>query len=130
MVAQRAVPNAAKTLLINEDKPQICGDCRGVLDRLAGANVVGHPLQALKEIQSKAMDQTNQSDDAEGDPNGNALDRLQLHCGQENKKTRATQGCSGWFKEAVRLAPASPVRLSVTRYLPWLEKRSKWCGPP
>jgi len=95
MVAQRAVPNAAKTLLIDEDKTQIGGDCGGVLDRLAGANIVGHPLQALKEIQSKAMDQTNQSDDAEGDPNGNALDRLQLHCGQENKKTRATQGCSG-----------------------------------
>jgi hypothetical protein len=37
-------------------------------------------------------------DDAKCDQSGSQLDRLELHSCQLNKKTRATQGCSGFEK--------------------------------
>jgi hypothetical protein len=44
------------------------------------------------------LKQTDEDDDARSNQDRDALDGLPLHRNEANKKTRATQGCSGCGK--------------------------------
>ena len=68
----------------------------GNLKGLADAHVISHSFEAFEEIDTKQPHSAHQKDDAEGDQSGNAFDRFKLHCEEQNKKTRATQGCPGF----------------------------------
>ena len=96
MVTERAVlRNALHTFLVNEDKTEVRGGRSREMKRSPGAQIEGHQFEAFEKIGLPNPQEADEDDDAERDQTGCALERLQLHAEEENKKTRATQGCSG-----------------------------------
>jgi len=94
-VAEPAVRNGADALLVDEDKAQVGGDRGGKAQRAAHAHIVGQVLESLEEIQVEDSGEAHQQDDAGNDQRGDGLEGFDLHRRELNKKTRATQGCSG-----------------------------------
>jgi hypothetical protein len=109
--SHRTIPNFDHALLVDEDEAQVGRHGRRKPGGGADAHVVSHVLQALEEIklplrlsglglrpllqQPPRADKRNHT---EGNQTGNESDGLQFHALEANRKTRATQGCSGFGK--------------------------------
>ena len=64
----------------------------------AGAPVISHALQTLEEIQAADGGNGDKQDDDSRDQDGGLFEPLKFHIEKLNKKTRATQGRSGFLK--------------------------------
>ena len=64
----------------------------------AGTPIIGHALQSFKKIQSADSGDGDEQDDDSRYEGGSLFERLEFHLGELNKKTRATQGRSGFLK--------------------------------
>ena len=98
VIAEFVAFNGLDGFFVNASEAEVGGDLRGEMERGASAPVVGHALQALEEIQTADGGDGDEQDDDSRDECGSLFERLEFHLGELNKKTRATQGRSGFLK--------------------------------
>src|ERR1700756_1124184 len=72
--------------------------------RQAHTPVIGHPFQPLDNVRADHLHQAHQTDHPQRNENGCSFEGVKLHNKNVHKKTRATQGCSG-FSNFKRIAP-------------------------
>ena len=65
--------------VLDGDKGKIRRDRRGEMQRGFCAQVVGHPLQPLEEIQPQQPHAANEREDGEGQQDRRAFERLEFH---------------------------------------------------
>lgn len=106
MQTDRAIPNSFDALLGDEDEAEIRGDRGRIPESSARPHVEGHPFDAVEGIQIQKTQENEQNQRAKHDQGRDAFGGLDLHATQRNKKTRATQGCSGFGKFLSDLAAA------------------------
>ena len=82
-------------LFIEIDEPEVVGDRGAEMQRDPGTPVVSDGFDPFEEIRLENPHQTDQCQHAGGNQDGSLFEAVQLHAGELNKKTRATQGCSG-----------------------------------
>jgi hypothetical protein len=63
VVSERAVPNALKAIFVDKNEPQIGGDGRSKLERLANAHVISHPLEPFEKIKAKQAKDAGEGND-------------------------------------------------------------------
>ena len=92
---------------LHGNKGQVGGDRRGKMQRRPHAQVVGHALQPLEEIQPQEPDAADEREDKNGQNDRCAFEWFELHRAQLNKKpeqlkvalvliarlSNASQGC-------------------------------------
>ena len=98
VIAEFAAFDGLNGFLVNAGEAEVGGDLRGEMQCGARAPVVGHPLETLEEIQLADGGDGDEQDDDSRDEGGSLFERLEFHLGELNKKTRATQGRSGFLK--------------------------------
>src|SRR5205085_2119143 len=82
--------------VINVNKREVRSCLRRKSKSLARAPIVRDFFESFEEVKIQHTQDTEGDDYPDRDQSGSQLDRLELHCCELNKKTRATQGCSGF----------------------------------
>lgn len=98
IVTKLAAFHDADGVFVNASEAEVCGDLRREMKRGASAPVVGHAFEALEEIQTADGGDGGEQDDSGSDVGWRMFERLEFHFGELNKKTRATQGRSGFLR--------------------------------
>ena len=94
-VAELAALNRRDARLVNRNNGKVGGNRRGKIQGRFCAQVISHPFQALEKIKLPHPYNADERQREDGHENRRVLKGLQLHRAELNKKTRATQGCSG-----------------------------------
>jgi len=66
MKTERSVLHGGDAGILDGDEGEICGDGRGKMERGFCAQIVGHPLQPLEEIQPQQPQPANECEDGDG----------------------------------------------------------------
>jgi len=72
--------------ILDGDEGEVCGDRRGKMERGLRAQVVGHALQPLEEIQPQQPQPANKRKDGYAQNDRPAFERLEFHAIGLNKK--------------------------------------------